>query len=254
MFDAWTKRLDALPGDKSVYFKNLKSGETYLYNVDAALNAASVIKLPVMVEAFRAACAGEIDWEERIPITDKDILPSCGVLNVLRGIDSMSVRNLTELMIVVSDNTAANLLIKRLGMDRINGTLRALGLERTALRRLLFDQKAAGQGIRNTVAMREIGRLLEGIARREHGDMDAQMHGILARQKLNGKIPFFLKGQYVIAHKTGEDDGVSHDVAILSDKETGEPLSVMCFGSEHVFVPDFERLMQDFSREMAETL
>lgn len=254
MFEQFTKRLDDMSGVKSVYFKNLRTGEIYAYDADAALNAASVIKLAVMAEAFRAAFAGELDMNERMPITKEDILPSCGVLNVLLGVPDMTIWNLISLMITVSDNTAANLLIKRLGMDSINKNLRALGLERTTLRRLLFDAKAAEQGIQNTVTMREIGMLLERIARFTDGVMDLQMHGMLANQKLNGKIPFFLKGRFLIAHKTGEDDGISHDVAILNDRQTGEPLCVMCFGSEHVCVPDFERLMQDFALEMAETL
>ena len=256
MFEKWTERLNAFSGDKSVYFKNLKTGETYQYNADAALNAASVIKLPVMLELFRAYDAGELDLNERIPIREEDKLPSCGVLRYI-SVTEMSLRDLAELMIIVSDNTAANLLIKRLGMEQINRAMRAQGMEKSTLRRLLFDSEAAARGLNNTVTMREIGLLLEKIATFSSiagGAADMQMLGMLLNQRLNGKIPFYLGKKYRIAHKTGEDDGITHDAAILCEKEQGQPLCVMCFGSEHVFVPDFERLMQDFSREMAERL
>ena len=110
MFEEMKARLDLLPGDISVYLKNMASGETFAYNANRELNAASVIKVPVMLEAYRAGCAGEIDLNERLTIRREDIMPSCGVLNQL-SLQSMSISDLVTLMIIVSDNTAANLLI-----------------------------------------------------------------------------------------------------------------------------------------------
>ena len=74
-----------------------------------------------------------------------------------------------------------------------------------------------------------------------------QMLEILLDQRLNGKLPFFLHGAGVkIAHKTGEDDGITHDVGIVF----GETPTVVCFVGEHVDVPAYERLMQDAAREL----
>ena len=252
MFEEMKARLDLLPGDISVYLKNMASGETFAYNANRELNAASVIKVPVMLEAYRAGCAGEIDLNERLTIRREDIMPSCGVLNQL-SLQSMSISDLVTLMIIVSDNTAANLLIDRLGIDQINRTLRAQGLKKTTLRRKLFDAVAAAQGIQNTITAGEIGILMEKICTFDSvtrsPDQDRRMLQILSAQRLNGKIPFYLHGRYIVAHKTGEDDGITHDAGIVLQKDTGKPVCVMSFASEHTCVPDFERVIQDFSRD-----
>ena len=72
---------------------------------------------------------------------------------------------------------------------------------------------------------------------------DAEMLSIMKNQRLNGKMPFFLD-DYEIAHKTGEDDGITHDVGIVY----GDHPVLLCFASEHTSVPDFERLIQDMAR------
>ena len=80
-------------------------------------------------------------------------------------------------------------------------------------------------------------------------EASAQMLDILKDQRLNGKLPFFLHTMGVpVAHKTGEDDGITHDVGIIYAKE---PM-VCCFVGEHVDVPGYERLMQDAAKWVAE--
>ncbi len=75
-------------------------------------------------------------------------------------------------------------------------------------------------------------------------EADAEMLGILKDQRLNGKMPFFLHG-LKIAHKTGEDDGITHDVGIVY---ADHPL-ILCFASNHTDVPAFERFIQDAARD-----
>ena len=79
------------------------------------------------------------------------------------------------------------------------------------------------------------------------GEDDARMLSILYNQRLNGKIPFFLHG-VKIAHKTGEDDGTTHDAALIQAKRP----FVLCMLSNDVDVPEYERLMQDTARELYE--
>ena len=158
---------------------------------------------------------------------------------------------MTRLMIIVSDNAATNILIRRVGMDNVNRTLRALGCEKTTLRRLLFDSEASAKGIENSITAGEMGLLLEKLYRGEivSAGASAQMLDILKDQRLNGKLPFFLHTMGVpVAHKTGEDDGITHDVGILYGNE---PI-VCCFVSEHADVPKVERLMQDAAKRIVE--
>lgn len=245
---SYLPRLATLPGEVCLYAKDLGAGESCAYRADAPVVAASVIKIPLLIEAFRQAEAGQLVMEETVSIRPEDKMPSCGALTYLHDGLTVTWRDLCVLMIILSDNTATNLLIDRLGMDAVNDTLRRLGCEKTVLRRKLFDAQASARGIENTIAAGEMGLLLEKMFRGQcvSAEADAAMLSILRDQRLNGKMPFFLHGAGVkIAHKTGEDDGITHDVGILY----GNHPIALCFASQHTDVPAFERLIQDAARD-----
>lgn len=249
VFAAFRSRLEALPGEISVYAESLGQGEACVFQADAPLVAASVIKLPILVEAFRQAREGRLSMEETFAIRPEQKMPSCGALTYLHDGLIVTLKDLCVLMIILSDNTATNLLIDRLGMDKVNATLRALGLQKTILRRRLFDAEASARGIENQITAREMGLLLKKLYHGEcvSAQADQEMLRILANQRLNGKIPFFLH-DYPIAHKTGEDDGITHDVGIVYAEQ---PL-VLCFAANHTDVPAFERLIQDMALAFVE--
>ena len=251
-FGGWIgPKLARTGGDTGVYVKNLVTGEAFARGEDRAIAAASVIKIPVMIEAFRAQAAGELSLAELHVLRDGERMPSCGTLKAMHAGIEMTLLDLVKLMIIVSDNTATNILITRLGIERINRTLRALGCVQTTLRRLLFDREAAAKGLENTITAGEIGLLLERIWRGEIVSPEASraMLDILLDQRLNGKLPFFLHARGIpVAHKTGEDSGITHDVGIIL---TQEPL-VVCFVGEHVDVAAYERLMQDAAKALCE--
>ena len=251
-FGAWiAPQLEALGGDTGVYVKNLVTGETFARGAEKPVVAASVIKIPVMIEAFRAQAAGEVCLDEIHALADAERMPSCGTLKAMHTGIEMTLLDLVRLMIIVSDNTATNILIRRLGIGRVNATLRALGCERTTLRRLLFDRSASRRGVENSITAGEMGMLLEKLWRGEivSPEASAEMMDILLDQRLNGKLPFDLHVRGIrIAHKTGEDSGVTHDVGVIFAQE---PL-VVCFVGEHVDVPAYERLMQDAAKMLCE--
>ena len=240
-------RLSALPGEISVYAENLVTGEKIAWQADIPLVAASVIKIPILVEAFRQERDGELSMEEKFVIRPEDKMPSCGALTYLHDGLEVTLADLCVLMIILSDNSATNLLIDRLGIDSVNQTLRNLGLEKTTLRRRLFDSAASKKGIQNHITAREMGLMLKLIYEKKciSQAADEKMLSILKDQRLNGKIPFFLD-DYEIAHKTGEDDGITHDVGIVFAEE---PI-IICFASNHTDVPSYERLMQDMARDL----
>ncbi len=239
-------RLTEMPGEVSVYARDLTTGETAAYQADVPLVAASVIKLPILVEAFRQARDGLLSMDETFSIRPEQKMPSCGALTYLHDGLTVTLRDLCVLMIILSDNTATNILIDRLGMENVNAGMRALGLEKSTLRRLLFDSEASARGLENTITAEEMGQLLEKLFKGEcvSPAADAEMLSILRDQRLNGKIPFFLDDME-IAHKTGEDDGITHDVGIVY---ADSPL-ILCFASNHTDVPAFERFIQDAARD-----
>ena len=243
-------RMRAMPGKVGFYYRPL-AGEAVEFQADAPMLAASVIKVPIMVAAFRAMAEGRLDPDEKVEIRPGDKVPSCGALTYLSDGIRVPVRDLVTLMIILSDNTAANLLIDRLGAAYVNRTLADLGISGIALRRKMFDAEWARQGVENTVTARGVGKILERMAA---GTLlgeaaDGKMVSILLNQRLNGKLPFFLHSRGVrIAHKTGEDSGVTHDVGIVYAQRP----FVVCMLSNAVDVPAFERLIQDAALELYE--
>ena len=245
------QKIRGASGHVAFYYRPLDGGCAQMYNEMMPLVAASVIKIPIMVEAFRQFESGELNPLATYRIKPEDKMPSCGALNRMHDGLEVTLRDLVELMIVLSDNSATNILIDRLGIARVNATLEAEGLRVTRLRRKLFDKAGMEAGLSNHVCAREIGLLLE---RMYAGTLvspqaSTEMLEILRNQKLNGKMPFFLKPRGIAcAHKTGEDDGITHDVGVVYARRP----FVLCMLSEETDVPAFERLIQDVARELAE--
>lgn len=240
------KLIRSLPGHIGVYLYNTVTGETYAHQADDPIEAASVIKLTVMAEAFRQFEADILDPSETVIVRQEDKLPSCGALSYMHDGAEVTLLDLVTLMIILSDNTATNMLIDRLGMERINAMIDSLGLTGTRLNRRLFMPELAAKGIKNYVSARDMGALLQGLmeGRVISAEASRRMLDILGKQRLNGKIPFFLHDRGIAcAHKTGEDDGVTHDVGVIYARE---PV-IMCFLSEGTDVPRAERAMQDIA-------
>ena len=213
------------------------------FNPDTSVQAASVIKLFIMAEAFRQREAGQFDFEAPVIVLEENHLPSCGALTYMRTPLTLPWGDLVTLMIILSDNTATNMLIDRLGIDNINATIDKLGFGGTRLRRKLWQPELSRQGIQNTVCAADTERFFLLLLREELISPAAskEMLQILLNQRLNGKMPFDLHSRGIrCAHKTGEDDGITHDVGIIF---ADHPV-IFSFLSENTDVPEAELALQ----------
>ena len=238
--------LRQVPGKVGFFYEDLTTGEQLALNEETPLLAASVIKLPILTEVFRRFDEGTLDPDQPVTIREEDKLPSCGALNYLHAGLQVTLRDLAVLMIILSDNTATNLLIDLLGQDAINRQIRRLGLQNTRLERPLFRPDLAAKGLENRVSAGDMASLLKRLYRGELASpkADREMMTILADQRLNGKLPFYLHSRGIkMAHKTGEDDGITHDVGLI----LGDRPAVLCFLSNETNVPLAERAMQDIA-------
>ena len=247
--------LSRVPGRVSCYYKNLVTGETFGYQEEKLMMAASVIKLFVMTEAFARIEAGELEADRLITVKREDCVPSCGALTYLHDGIQVTVMDLITLMIILSDNTATNVLIDLLGMDAINKRIRSLGFEKTILQRKMFEYDKAALGVQNYITAKEVGELLERMYKGTLVSPAAseKMISIMKNQQLNHKIPYFiepLENPPEIAHKTGEDDGITHDVGIVFAREP----FVICFCGNETSVTVFERVMGEISLKLAKKL
>lgn len=241
-------RLRALPGEIGFYWKNLCTGEQFGFHQDALLQAASVIKLPVCAVILKLAEEGRADLQERLVCREEDKLPSCGALQHFPGDFEIDIETLLRLMITLSDNTATNLLLRRFGLETLNREFKSVGLERTRLERLLFDSDAAAHGLENRIVPEEIGLLLERIAKRTFvsSAVSEKLENLLAKQQIRHKIPGYLPRGVRVAHKTGEDRGITNDVGIVF---AAQPF-VFCFVSNDTDVPSAERCIRELALEL----
>ena len=245
------ERLENISGDVSFYYKNLITGEVIKYNEEKPMLAASLIKLTILVECFNQIKKGIISKDETFITKEDDKVPSCGALNYMRENLKVTLEDLYVLMIILSDNYATNMLIDKLGIDNINKTIKEMGLKNTILNRKMFDEEKAKLGLENYIISEDIAYLLEKMYNKELIDEKSseEMISILKNQRLNGKISFFLqnlKPKVQIAHKTGEDTNITHDVGIVFAKEP----FILCFCGNNVNVAEYERLMQDITYDL----
>jgi beta-lactamase class A len=213
----------------AVAFRTLDGRQELLIDSDKAFHAASTMKVPVMIELFRQAEAGTLSLDEPLPIRNEFHSIVDGSLYQLDVSDdsdgevykaiggTLTLRELCEAMITVSSNFAANLLIERLGVENIRGTVKKLGADGMQVLRGVEDGKAFEKGLNNTTTARGLLVLLDRLA---NGPVvstkaDAEMIAILTRQKFNNAIPAGVPAGTRVAHKTGTITKIHHDAAIV---------------------------------------
>lgn len=153
-----------LDGILGLAVKDLKTGKTFFLNEREVFPQASSIKIAILLEVFKQALEGKLDLGELLAVDEGRKVGGSGVLNLLgRPSLSLSVRDTAVLMVVLSDNTATNLLIDKVGMEAVNTRMARLGLRGTKLRRKMMDLAAASEGRENISTPLEMMTLLEKI-------------------------------------------------------------------------------------------
>ena len=225
-------RIAQTKGTVSVFAKNLDTGAAYALNADAKVRTASTIKLPVMVECYKAVADGRVKWSTELLLRAEDKVSGSGVLFEFSDGATVLLRDAMHVMIVVSDNTATNLLIDKLTANAVNRTMDALGLPDTRSMRkvrgdgaklkdptgwsdagLKEENKKYGLG---SSTPREMVKLLEML---ENGKVvsaaaSKEMLEVLKRQQLRDGIAR-RTGELPVASKTGSLDHLRSDVGIL---------------------------------------
>jgi beta-lactamase class A len=230
MLDTLRSTLADFKGVMGVAARNLDTGEELAVNADLRFPTASTIKTAVMVEAYHQAAEGKLPLDSVIALRQADKVGGSGVLNGLHDGLSLTVADLVHLMIVVSDNTATNLLVTRLGVTRIDDRMASYGLPNTKIFRPTFRDGRAdvfpelerefGLGM---TTPREMARLMALIAegRAAGPEASAAMLATLRRQQDRAMIPRLLPPEagLQVGNKTGSDaekrpapDGVRRQV------------------------------------------
>jgi beta-lactamase class A len=228
-------------GHVALFAHNLKKGRIASFLPDEPVQTASVIKMGILLDAAEQIRQGHATLDERVVLTKANQVQGSGVLGELTPPLSLTLGDVLTLMVVLSDNTATNVAIDRLGLSHINATLRSAGLHQTVLYKKVYvpatepmppDQPKFGLG--KTTA-REMASIMERIAtchlafdksapRAADGKICGAILGMLRNQQDRDSLPRYLEtldtseAGSAIGNKTGALNQVRNDVAIISTK------------------------------------
>lgn len=258
-----------LGGPVGVYVDHLDTDLVLAYNADELYPTASTLKTPLIYELYRQADAGKVNLKERVTLSHRTRVPGSGVLQDLDDGLQPTIRDLSELMIIVSDNWATDLLYDIIGRDAMAATLAELGLANTHIplniREMFcliadvpFDDPAAdfetlkdalkhsspgddclayqGDPRNNVSSPRDMGTLMR-LIHEGHGVSAEGREGIiktLKNQNFNTVIPGRLPIDRDIetAHKTGSLRGIKADVGIVYSPEVNYIITFMSKGQD----------------------
>ena len=238
-------RLDSLRAQSSFYARQIGVARREIaIRADVPMNTASVIKIPVMILAFRDADAGRLNLDERYTIRPEYLRRGSGLLQTFTPGLQPTIRDIIRQMIITSDNTATDIMIGRVGRDRVNRMLDSLGYRQTRLNATtgelfrqvwvqldpkyasMTDREVFTRGFPNDSAAeersvafvadsskwlgrttaREIARLLEQLQQGQLASQAStqQMLGILRQQFYESRLPQRIRFRVGVAHKTGD--------------------------------------------------
>lgn len=197
---------------------DLTDQRSFYLNADAIYPTASTIKIAVLAELYRQNERGSgAKLGDLYTANAKDGVGTEGILQSMSaGVSRITNHDLALLMVSLSDNSATNVLIDRVGMDNVNSWLMQLGLERTRLRRHMLDVKAAQEGRENTSTPRELITMLQALhgGRVFNKKTTDDFFKMLSTQK-SSYIPRLLPADLMIANKPGSLDAVRNDAGIV---------------------------------------
>ncbi|MGD6780904.1 serine hydrolase [Sutcliffiella horikoshii] len=235
------------------------NGQRLGKDADVTKKAASLIKIPIMMAAFKQVEAGRLKLSDRYSIDTGNIVSGAGVIQFMESDTCFTLGELLTLMIVVSDNTATNKVIEIVGRNDVERFCREQGLKNTKLERNMMDFKSAAAGLENRTSAHEMVECLkllyvEDAERAVFSNESRQkMLRILGGQQLLDKLPFYMDLESVgIANKTGELPGVEHDCGIVTYK--GEKLFVAVLIDDLVDNSIGKRAIQEIGKVVEEYL
>lgn len=225
-------------GKVALYATDLRSGRSVAIDADTPVPTASVIKLTILFEALKQIQEGHASFSDQLPLTKENQVGGSGVLHLLDTPLNLTLKDALTLMIVLSDNTATNMAIDRLGLQNIDNRIQSLGLKNTWLYKKVFmppagavpaDQPEFGLGKTTAREMAEVMQHFAACDSFPKPLCEAAL-SMLKNQSDRAAIPRYL-GNLEVADKTGALDAVRNDVAIVYAKNG--PIIISAFTYEN---------------------
>lgn len=206
-----------LDGVMGIAIEDLNTGDHFFLHEDEVFAQASSIKITVLANLYLQAQQGKLKLSDLYTVQGSDLVADSYIMNGLTpGVTLVTLRDLATMMVAVSDNSATNVLIDRVGMANVNAMLDSLGLTHTRLRRKMMDLEAAKQGRENISTPHEMMTLLDAIYKGKllNKEETADFFKVLSTNK-DSFIPRNLPADLKIANKPGELEAVRNDSGIV---------------------------------------
>jgi beta-lactamase class A len=229
--------VSSFKGNVSLFAKNLDTGETYALNADERVRTASTIKIAVMIEAFARVNEGKIKWTDEVVLTKEKKVSGSGILSELSDGLHLTLRDAVNLMMILSDNTATNLVLDVLTTDAVNARMEALGFKNIKLMRKIGsggesmagkdpEHKKYGLGM---ATPRELVLVMEKLDRGEivSPAVSKEMIELMKREQGRNAIGRSL-WNVDMASKYGALDRLRSSVAILYTKNGKIAMAISC--------------------------
>ncbi len=228
--------------DWGIHIKCLETGEELAINADKQMDTMSTIKIPLLIEAFRQIEAGKFKLDDRVILTEAMKRPGTGVIRSLDAGASLTIKDMLTLMIIVSDNTATDVLFDKVGgVDAVNKLMDSYGLKNT---RATFPSEIWFKNLRAAAApeqfhfegktpyglssARDMSVLLERIKKGEAVSKQASemMMQMLRGQVYSSRLPKYVSG-FRVPHKTGDFlPYIGNDVGVFESPRRNVVVSV----------------------------
>lgn len=212
---------------------NIATGEKLERNPEMMCRTASIIKLPVLVHAAFLVNEGKRDWKDMISLKSEDKVGGSGVLKQMSDGSQYSLLDLCTLMMIISDNTATNMVLDYISLQGVNERMHSLGLEHTRIFRKAFTPETPESmlyGLGVTTAS-EMQKLLAQILAKQlcTAETSELILKILASQQIRDCIPRYLPPYWKYAGKTGAIDSSRNDIGVVTS-QSGDNfiLSLFC--------------------------
>ncbi len=247
--DILEKKVTSFKGTISVVIEDLDSEWEIAFNKDKLIPSASLVKVPIMLSCFYAAQDGKISLKDTVTLKPSEKVSGSKILGKESVGSIFTVEELLNPMITQSDNAAANVLIDFMGFDTLNTYFKKMGLKNTNIARKMMDFEERREGEENYTTAEDMAYLLEKLY---HGvflnkNISERCLALLGQQKINDRIPRKLpKNGIFIAHKTGLEKYVCHDIGIVFTQK-GNFLICVLVKHEHKRAGYAKKLIQDIS-------
>jgi beta-lactamase class A len=230
-------KVASFKGRVSLFAKNLDTGETYALNADERVRTASTIKIAVMVEAFARVAEGKANWSDKLVLTKEKKVSGSGVLQEFSDGLQLTLRDAVNLMMLVSDNTATNLVLDVLTTDAVNARMESLGLNQIKILRKVGSggDSKAGMNPENKrfglgfATPREMVLLLEKLERGEviSKATSKEMIDLMKREQVRYAIGRSL-WNVPMASKYGALDRLRSSIGIIYSKKGRIAMAISC--------------------------